>query len=229
MNTIKIPDDVTDHVKKLFANCNNGVSADLSTFPAIHEESLDYNLIAYFSRNQMPVKLPSNWIVRIDAHFIGGGKHFITWEVADIALMMVFRNKGKVVRSKIVIIQSKKLYANTLKCREESEYVRSFGLGRMIVPDEDHAELIEDKILVFKDSSRYQAFKKESEQQETMGHFERRWGMGLHYLFYNPYKIPFAVKMPAEFQPTLDHNNIGCRVVRKENFRLRNRAFSLRV
>ncbi|SMN02566.1 hypothetical protein SPONN_1311 [uncultured Candidatus Thioglobus sp.] len=212
----EIPDDVTEHVKNIFASCNNSVTEDLSTFPAIHEESLDSNLISCFSRKQQPVKLASNWIVRIDAHFIGGGRHFGTWEVADIGLMMVFRRKGKVVKSKLALLQSKKLYANTLKYNEESKYVRNFGLGRLIVPDEEHAEIIEDKLLVFKEASKYQAFRKEDDQQKTMGHFERRWGTDLYYLFYNPVEIPLAIKMPVEVANKLGTNQIGCRVLSKK-------------
>jgi hypothetical protein len=95
--SINIPSDVMGFVRAHFANCNRLVASDLWTFPATHEESLYMSLISYFSRHQTPVKLPSDWIVRIDAHFIGGGKHFGTWEVADVGLMMVFRRKGKVV------------------------------------------------------------------------------------------------------------------------------------
>lgn len=213
---IEIPSDVSDFVRSHFANCNRQVAVDLSTFPAIYEESLDMNFISYFSRNQTPVTLPSNWIVRIDAHFIGGGRHFGTWEVADIGLMMVFRHKGKVVKSKIALLQSKKLYANTLKYTEESDYVRRFGLGRLLVSDEEHLGLIEDKLLVFKDTSKYQALKKQSEQQETMGHFERRWETKMYYLFYNPIDIPHAVKMPMTSTPEFGENIIGCRVLPKE-------------
>jgi hypothetical protein len=72
------------------------------------------NPISSFVRSQGPVRLASNWIVRIDAHIIGGGRHFGTWEVADIGLMMVFRHKGKVIKSKLVLLQSKKLYASSL-------------------------------------------------------------------------------------------------------------------
>jgi len=100
------------------------------------------NLISSFARHQAPVRLPSDWIIRIDAHFIGGGRHFGTWEVADIGLMMVFRRKGKVVKSKLSLLQSKKLYANPLRYVEEDPYERRFGLGRLIVTDEEHAELI---------------------------------------------------------------------------------------
>jgi hypothetical protein len=118
-------------------------------FPAIHEESLDMNLISSFARRQAPVRLASDWIVRIDAHFIGGGRHFGTWEVAEIGLMMVFRHKGKVIKSKLMLLQSKKLYASSLKYTEDSQYVRRFGLGRLIVTEEEHAEHIEPRVLAF--------------------------------------------------------------------------------
>lgn len=213
---IEMPEDVRSFVRTHFASCNDQLSNDLSLFPAIHEESLDMNFVSYFSRNQVPVALPSNWIVRIDAHFIGGGRHFGTWEVADIGLMMVFRHKGKVVKSKIALLQSKKLYASTLKYEEESRHARPFGLGRLLVPEDTHRELVKDKLLAFKGTSKYQAFKKGSEQQETMGHFERRWGTKMYYLFYNPNIIPFSIKMPIETVPKLGSNDVGCRVVPKD-------------
>ena len=213
---IDIPHDVSDFLRSHFASCNRQVAVDLSRFPAIHEESLDMNFISYFSRNQTPVTLPSNWIVRIDAHFIGGGRHFGTWEVADIGLMMVFRHRGKVVKSKIALLQSKKLYANSLKYTEESDYVRRFGLGRLLVTDEEHSDLIADKLLIFEETSKYQALKKQSEQQEAMGHFERRWETKMYYLFYNPVDIPHAVRMPMTSVPNLGENIIGCRVLPKK-------------
>lgn len=75
---IEIPDDVVAFVRRLFSDSNRLVATDLSTFPAIHEESLDMNLISHFSRRQAPTKFASDWVVRIDAHFIGGGRHFGT-------------------------------------------------------------------------------------------------------------------------------------------------------
>ena len=214
---LTIPREVKDYVCAHFRTCNEFLAVDLSTFPAIHEESLDMNFISYFSRHQTPVALPCNWIVRIDSHFIGGGRHFGTWEVADIGVMVIFRYKGRVIRSKLVFLQSKKLYSNPLKYTEESKYFRRFGLGRLLVPDEEHMQLIEDKILEFKNNSRYRAFKKNDEQQDAMGHFERRWNTKMYYLFYNPVCIPHRVKMPMECAPAFGSNVVGCRVVRKDH------------
>ena len=201
---LTIPQEVTEYVRDHFRRCNQLLAIDLSTFPAIHEESLDMNFVSYFSRYQTPVRLPCNWIVRIDSHFIGGGRHFGTWEVADIGIMMMFRHKGKIIKSKLVFLQSKRLYPNPLKYTEESKHYRPFGLGRLLVPDEDHMRLIESKILEFKSTSRYRAFKKNDQQQTAMDHFERRWNTKMYYLFYNPVCIPLRVKMPMESTPTFE-------------------------
>lgn len=214
---IEIPADVIQLVRSLFASCNKTVTEDISTFPAIHEESLDMNLISHFARHQGPVRLPSDWIIRIDAHFIGGGRHFETWEVADIGLMMVFRKKGRVIRSKLALLQSKKLYANSLSHVEESRHVRRFGLGRLLLTEQEHSDLVQDRVLAFDGSSRYRAFRKGSEQQGAMSHFERRWGLQMHYLFYNPFVIPHAVKMPLQGSVELGENLVGCRVVQKNH------------
>ena len=212
---IDIPQDVTRYVKSLFRKCNKLLSQDLSRFPSIREESLDSNLILYFSQNQAPVRLASNWIVRIDTYFIGGGRHFGTWEVADIGIMMIFRHKGKVVKSKLVMLQSKKLYANILKYNPNENNFGRYGLGSFIESDEYHNEVTSKRLMEFKDNSKYLAFKKNSSQQSTMGHFERRWGMDLHYLFYNPIRIPLTVEMPIVEQPVLTGNKVGCRVIAK--------------
>ena len=211
-----VPDDVVQYVRRTFASCNTLLATDLSTFPAIHEESLDMNFISQFARHQAPVRLQSEWVVRIDAHFIGGGRHFGTWEVADIGFMMIFRKGGRTVRSKICLLQSKKLYASPLVAPQESRYIRPFGLGRLLVSDSEHSRIVSQKLLKFTPNSRYQAFKKGSDQQDAMGHFERRWGTEMYYLFYNPVNLPHAISMPLQGWPTLPENKIGCRVVKKK-------------
>jgi len=214
---IQVPKDVTDYIRKHFAKCNRNVSYDLSIHPAIHEESLDMNLIGYWSKNQAPVKLPSNWTVRVDAHFIGGGRHFGTWEVADIGLMIIFRNKGKVIRSKMAFIQSKKLYANSLKLSHDNPHIRRFGLGRLIVSEEEHSQIIQERLLHYTEASKYQAFSKDDDQQSAMGSFQDLYGMKMYYLLYNPFKIPHQIKMPLSEHPKLGRNSVGCRVIPKDD------------
>lgn len=213
---IIIPEDVKIYIRKHFAKCNKSVASDLSLFPAIHEESLDMNLIGYWSKNQQPVKLKSGWTVRVDAHFIGGGRHFGTWEVADIGLMIVFRKKGKVIRSKLAFLQSKKLYANSLLFNKENPYIRRFGMGRLLVTQPEHNDIIKPRLLHFTEASKYNAFQKDNEQQRAMKSFQEKFGMKMYYLLYNPLKIPYNIKMPVEIHPKFGKNEVGCRVIPKE-------------
>lgn len=213
---INFPEDVREFIISHFRRCNQQLSNDLSVFPGIHEESLDMNFIAYFARIQGPITFPSDWIVRIDAHFIGGGRHIGTWEVADIGLMIVFRRRGKVIRSKMAFLQSKRLYADPLQYQEEDPYMR-FGLGRLIVSEEEHTDIILNRVLAFDEGSKYQAFKKGNTQQEAMDSFQGRFGMRMYYLFYNPLRIPHRIKMPLETYPDLGENEVGCRVIPKDH------------
>ncbi len=91
----------------VLAECNRRISFQLTTFPNAHEEALDLMFLSHFASMQGAIKFGSHWTVRIDAHFIGGGRHYETWEVADIGLMAIFRRGGKIERSKLTFLQSK--------------------------------------------------------------------------------------------------------------------------
>jgi hypothetical protein len=212
----KIPQTVLDYVKKHFANCNAQLSRSLSLFPGIREESLDNNFIAYFANIGGPVRVDSNWTVRFEAHFIGGGRHYFTWEVADIGLMVIFRQKGKIIRSKMAFLQSKKLYADNTTIPSRDPYGR-MGMGRLLDTEEEHKDIIRVKELIFKESSKYKAFKKDSEQQDAMSSFQRRFKIDMYYLFYNPVSIPHSIVSPLERTPELGENKVGCRVVSKDS------------
>lgn len=210
---IKVPNDVMQYLQSRIAECNFNVSYSLSSFPFTHEESLDHKLIGEFI-GQGPRKFGSGWTVRFDAHYIGGGRHYRTFEVADLGLMVIFRRKGKIIRSKLAFIQSKKLYANSVKFKEFDPYYRQ-GMGRLLVTDDEHKEIVEPKTLKYSDSSKYKALKTGSEQEDVMKHFSDRFDVKLYYLFYNPCTIPWEIKSPVEKLPEISANEVGCRVVPK--------------
>ena len=210
---IQVPQDVIDYLKGRIAECNHNVSYNLSTFPFTHEESLDHKLIGEFI-GKGPRKFGSGWTVRFDAHYIGGGRHYRTYEVADLGLMVIFRKRGKIIRSKLAFLQSKKLYANNVKFKEFDPYYRQ-GMGRLLVTEEEHNEIVESRTLQYKDDSKYKALRSGSEQQDVMRHFSNRFYVKLYYLFYNPCNIPWSIKSPVEQLPEITENEIGCRVIPK--------------
>ena len=48
-----------------------------------------------------------------------------------------------------------------------------------------------------------------------MHEFSTRYGIGIHYLLYNPSVIPWQVKAPVEQVPSIPENKVGCRVIPK--------------
>lgn len=212
---IALPDDVKLTLNRIFSDCNRAVSRQISIFPNTHEETLDQLLVTHLAQMQGPIKFDSGWIMRFDAHFIGGGRHYRTWEVADIGLMVVFRKKGKIVRSKLVFLQSKRLYANAMKFKPIDPYYR-MGMGRLLVTDEEHQELIEKKTINFSGSCRYKAVKTDDDQYDAMEHFSHAHDVEIFYLFYNPVEIPWSVESPVETLPEINNNDVGCRVVPRD-------------
>jgi hypothetical protein len=209
-----IPNEVFDFIRTHLANCNNQLSHSLSMFPGIREESLDNNFIAYFSKSPGPFRINPNWNIRFEAHFIGGGRHYYTWEVADIGLMVIFRQKGKIIRSKMAFLQSKKLYASNINVIERDPHNR-MGMGRLLETEHEHAELVTLKTILFDEKSKYKAFKKDSEQQHAMSSFQDRFGISMYYLFYNPLIIPHTIISPLEHEIEMTANTAGCRVMTK--------------
>src|ERR1700743_3874149 len=121
-----IPQDVRDYVKAVFAECNAKVSAKLSRFPANLETSLDLTFIEQLTEYVAPRRLGSGWTIRIDTQYLGGLHHWNNWEIADIGVIVIFIKGGKVTKTKLAILQSKRLYANELPVVEEGDPIFEF-------------------------------------------------------------------------------------------------------
>ncbi len=110
LNQIYLPDDVLAFLENIFEACNLAVSRKISKMPNVHETSLDMTFIEHLSNYSAPVRLGSGWTVRLDTYYLGGGRHFGSWEIADIGFLVMFRQAGQFVRSKVALLQSKRLY-----------------------------------------------------------------------------------------------------------------------
>lgn len=209
-----LPADVKRFLLQLFSECNRRISFQLCTFPNAHEEALNLLFISHFAHMQGAIKFGSGWTLRIDAHYIGGGRHYRTWEVADIGLMAMFRQKGRIVRSKLIFLQSKKLYARPLKFRPIDPYFR-MGMGRLLVTESEHREMVARKILKYTESSKYAALQLKDSQHQAITKFSKAHDVPIHYLLYNPSLIPWEILSPVEQLPTVDHNRVGARVIPK--------------
>ena len=75
--------------------------------------ALDQALIDVLADYGAPQIVAPGWAVRIDVHFLGGRRHYYSWEVADIGVLVLAKHKAAVEAKKIALLQSKRLYPDT--------------------------------------------------------------------------------------------------------------------
>lgn len=211
--TITIPDDVREYINNVFKNCNDRVSKKLTTNPNSWETSLDMTLIEALTNYSTTVKLPSNWLIRIDTHYLGGMRHWNNWEIADIGILVFFRKGGKTIKSKVALFQSKRLYPNEVELDEDKAENYYIGFGRLFPEDEQFNKVLRPRTFSFDQSSKYKAFKIKDEQCEAIVNYENKSGIPVHYLLYNTNTIPYKIDIPITSEVDITTNEVGCRVI----------------
>lgn len=207
-----IPEAAHDWVRTVFAAANNSVAGTLSRIPTHHEPELDMQLIA--ALNQAPaVTSVSGWTVYIQTHFLGGRRHFYNWEVADIGLLVIFRDRGKVLRIKVGLLQSKRLYATETRALPDLPKKMRIGFGTLLHDPEAFRQLAAGRVFTLAEQSKYLAISKDSDQQRALTAYQKMSGIPVYYLFYNPVAIPWSARVPAADLTPLPDNAVGCRVV----------------
>jgi len=129
----------------------------------------------------------------------------------------MFRRAGKLVRSKVALLQSKKLYPNEKKSKDEPAYL---GFGRLHESDTVFAAAVAPRIFAFKENSRYKALQIDDEQYKAIDDYEKLSDIPVYYFFYNPLKVPTEIKLPAASGANEDETLVtGCRVLPAHEFR----------
>jgi hypothetical protein len=214
MLPFSLPVDVVEYVRDVFRECNHHVSSALSDTPTTHEPTLDHLLIDYLRAHPASGLLGSNWVVRIDATYMGGGHHHHRWEVADIGLLVFFKRAGRVERVKLALLQSKRLYPLEDSYEEE---LPAYGFSDLLEKLNEGSALtraIGTRRFTFSEESRYDALKVKERQYEYIESFENDRRVPVQYLLYNPLSLPESVVFPltSSRQQTRDLE-AGCRVV----------------
>lgn len=217
---IPIPPSVQAWIRDLFAACNAHVAATMSRVPTIHETTLDMAFIDHLAGNATPVEFPSGWLVQINTYYFGGTRHFPihpeppTWEIADIGVLVMFRQGGRLIRSKVALLQSKRLYPDELDWDEDNLLDYMIGFGGLLQPDDDWAKLTAPRPFTFRPQSRYKALLKDAPQYTAITAYETQQPVPVHYLLYHPLQIPHTVTVPLTPQCTITGPcDVGCRVV----------------
>ena len=191
-----IPADVTEWIRKVFRGCNERITEKLSNNPNLPEESLDLTWIEHLSQYASPVTLGSSWTVKIETHYLGGLRHFRNWEIADLGVLMFFRRAGALERSKVALLQSKRLYPSNNTVQEEDRIDYEVGFARLADPEALKQSVAVQAEFHFDDSCRYHALSANSDQVRSIAEYEKQNETPIYYQFYNPWRIPFTQRIP---------------------------------
>ena len=215
-----IPADIILWIRTVFAEMNQRASAKLSRIPNIHETSLDMTLIEQLSHYAAPVRFPSDWLLRLDTHYLGGPRYWGRWEIADIGILVAFRRGGIVQQTKVALLQSKRLYPEEVEAPAEDHPVDyEVGFARLLETEQEFRSVTKNRKFTFTRNSRYRAFDYHGEQYDAILKYMTDTAIPVHYLFHNPLTLPSTAVLPViAKEEELDAHSceVGCRVVRAQ-------------
>lgn len=214
MADLAIPEDVRTWLRLTFEECNQRIAEKLSNNPNLPEESLDLTWIEHLSRHSSPLILPSAWAVKIETHYLGGLRHYYDWEIADIGVLLFVRRGGRVEKSKVALLQSKRLYPTNNRVDEEGLIDYKIGFAR-IADQEDLARSISvEAEFEFNSECRYGALVAGSRQVKAIDEYQRENDLPVYYQFYNPWAVPFIQRIPlAGYARPEGEMTLGTRIV----------------
>jgi len=207
----------------VFGSCNERVASIVTEVPTTHETPLDMTFVQHFLGVSAPHHFESGWTVDLSTHYLGGGRHWSEWpdwplrrwEIADIGLLVLFRQRGKLMRSKVALLQSKRLYPDELDWDEDSPLDYAVGFARLYRSDEDWGQVMAPRQFTFTSQSRYKALVSGVGQYKAIANYEEQRKIPVYYLLYNPLDVPTTTTIPITpgRPPTAAPCNVGCRVI----------------
>lgn len=216
---MSIPPDIVDWFREVFASANRRLAEKFLNVPAIPETSLDTTLVEHLSGYASPRRFPFNWVIRLDTHYIGGLRHFYDrWEIADIGVLIFFQQAGRLVRRKVALLQSKRLYPVAGEVASLERYDYMIGMARLGDRDANAPSMLASRRFVFDERCRYRALVSGDEQHRAIVSHIAKYNIPIFYLLYNPPLTPLTVELPLianamqEDDPTL-----GARVIPVEH------------
>lgn len=208
------PPEIHRYVASVFRDANRRVCEKIARVPNCSEPSLDLTLLEQLTQFGGPRVVAPGWAVRIDVHYLGGLKHFHSWEVADIGILVFAKQGASVVAKKTALLQSKRLYPSTGGIAEESREDYNIGFGGLLPSAVSSKSLSLAHTFEFKQGSKYKALKVADDQYKAIESYEATQGLDVHYLLYNPWSVGTTYTYPLTADVKLGAaGNGGCRVI----------------
>ncbi len=132
-------------------------------------------------------------------------------------MLIHFRQAGKLIKSKIALLQSKRLYAVEEEYDEDERADYEIGFARLFRGSTSIEAVMSPRVFAFGDDSKYQALKVGDEQYRAVSSYESQHAIPVYYMLYHPPQIPSATEIPrihAEFKRS--EVTVGTRVIPAE-------------
>lgn len=192
---IPLPADVVTYIDGVFIQADAQLAERMERNPNVHEEMLDMTFIEAVAMNAGPHRTQSDTVVDIDIHFVGGGWHYDRWEVADIGLIVTFRRQSHVLRTKVVLLQSKRLYPRESDFTETHGLARPGGMGYLARTG--RPQIQQPRLFQFDEECCYKALQVGDNQWAVIEQYESLYKIPVYYLFYHPAQLPTSVTVPV--------------------------------
>lgn len=209
-----LPQSVFTHIRNVFSNANTKITKTVSQQPNLHEPHLDQLLVSGLTEFGGPyvVQDKDKWVVTVQAEMFGGHRLYGLWEVADIAFFISIRHKKIIQKVKVGLLQSKRLYPREIK--NASKFPLT-AIDRAFLHNKpEKLGLWErSKLFHFDESCKYLAAL-DKQQVEAIQGFYKKSNIPVDYLLYNPWQIPFNIRLPQTSIPSFGSSpSLGMRVV----------------
>lgn len=186
----------------------------LSEAPNTWETSLDMAIITALNQYSAPIQPVRDCLLSIQTHFFGGRRLYERWEIADIGLLVMFRVRGKLFRTKLALLQSKRLYPKEVSnVYEDEKYHYRAGFSRLYREQEDYDADIQARTFTWDWSSEYKAIKKDDAQEYAIESYERQRRIPVYYLLYHPFRMGWNVSVPIWGPRRRSSYKLGARIV----------------
>lgn len=221
MNSLPgFPAAVHDYIRFVFGEVNRRICEKIARVPNTSEPSLDMTFIELLSHYSAPHLVAPGWAVRIDVHFLGGLRHWMTWEIADIGVLVFAKRGAEIAAKKVALLQSKRLYPDNSTIIEESHTDYMIGFGHLLPGDPPLRSIALKHDFIFTAASRYNALAVSDQQYKSISDFEKGLKLPVYYLLYNPWAVPATYSYPVMGPITLEQvGNGGCRVMPSSKLR----------
>ncbi len=211
---MSIPGEIIDWFRDIFAACNRRLAERIQSAPATPEPHLDTTFIEHLMKYSAPRAFKTGWAIQIDTHYLGGMRHFNGWEIADIGVLLFFQRAGSLIRQKVALLQSKRLYPTAGEIDHLDEYDFRIGMARLGQREQNAPSMMAQRSFSFEGTSRYEALRAHDNQYKAISEYIEQSRIPVFYLFYNPPSIPLKVQVPITVDTKVVNNPaVGARVI----------------